>query len=103
MAREDAHFRLRLPEDLHDRLRVVAAVNRRSITAEVVARLVDSFAREDILGADASLADLRKVMRGAMADMLGELRADPAILRLLLPEHPNADPDIRVEHEDVGS
>jgi len=39
MTTEDAHFRLRLPEDLHAQLIEVAEKNQRSINAEIVARL----------------------------------------------------------------
>ncbi|MEN6631788.1 MAG: Arc family DNA-binding protein [Candidatus Polarisedimenticolia bacterium] len=44
MAREDPHFRLRIPEDLKRRIEDAALENRRSITAEITARLEASFA-----------------------------------------------------------
>lgn len=47
MAREDPHFRLRIPEDLKQRIEAVAQTNRRSMTAEIVERLRDSFAIDD--------------------------------------------------------
>lgn len=43
MAREDLHFRLRLPEDLKARIETAAEQSRRSMTAEIVARLEQSF------------------------------------------------------------
>ncbi|WP_282091343.1 Arc family DNA-binding protein [Epibacterium ulvae] len=43
MSREDAHFRLRIPEDLRERVREAADENKRSMTAEIVARLEKSF------------------------------------------------------------
>jgi hypothetical protein len=43
MAREDLHFRLRIPEDLKQKVEKAAADNHRSMTAEMVARLEDSF------------------------------------------------------------
>lgn len=47
MAREDLHFRLRIPEDLKAKIEVAAAENRRSMTAEIVARLTESFGRDE--------------------------------------------------------
>lgn len=49
MAREDLHFRLRLPEDLKRRVESAAADHRRSMTAEIVARLEASFDQELLL------------------------------------------------------
>ncbi|MER9169851.1 Arc family DNA-binding protein [Mesorhizobium australicum] len=42
MAREDLHFRLRIPEDLKKRLEAHADLNNRSMTAEIVVRLTES-------------------------------------------------------------
>ncbi|ASY68865.1 Arc family DNA-binding protein [Sinorhizobium fredii] len=44
MAREDLHFRLRIPEGLKDRIEEAAAANNRSMTAEIIDRLETSFA-----------------------------------------------------------
>ena len=43
MARNDPQVNLRLPADLKDQIEAAAIENRRTITAEVVARLQDSF------------------------------------------------------------
>jgi hypothetical protein len=43
MAREDLHFRLRLPEALKAAVEQAAEENRRSMTAEIVTRLEQSF------------------------------------------------------------
>lgn len=43
MAREDLHFRLRIPEDLKKQVEQSAEDNRRSMTAEIISRLVASF------------------------------------------------------------
>jgi hypothetical protein len=43
MAREDLHFKLRIPEDLKRRIAGASRVNDRSMTAEIVARLEASF------------------------------------------------------------
>ncbi|MDX1222397.1 Arc family DNA-binding protein [Sinorhizobium medicae] len=45
MAREDLHFRLRIPEELKKRVEEAAANNQRSMTAEIVERLDWSFDR----------------------------------------------------------
>lgn len=47
MAREDLHFRLRIPEALKGRIEAAAATTRRSMTAEIIARLEESFGREE--------------------------------------------------------
>ncbi|MCA1971317.1 MAG: Arc family DNA-binding protein [Caenispirillum sp.] len=43
MARDDLHFRLRIPEALKARIEKSAAENNRSMTAEIVSRLERSF------------------------------------------------------------
>jgi hypothetical protein len=43
MARDDLHFRLRIPEELKGAVEKAASDNRRSMTAEIVARLEQSF------------------------------------------------------------
>lgn len=43
MAREDLHFRLRIPEGLKRRIEDAAASNSRSMTAEIIDRLENSF------------------------------------------------------------
>lgn len=39
MAREDLHFRLRIPEDLKNKIEEAAALKGRSMTAEIIERL----------------------------------------------------------------
>lgn len=58
MAREDLHFRLRIPEDLKKRLRRASVLNARSITAEIIARLDASFVVNDIPPIDPNNAEL---------------------------------------------
>ena len=43
MGRDDLHFRLRIPEGLKGKIEKAAEENRRSMTAEIVARLEDTF------------------------------------------------------------
>lgn len=59
MAREDPHFRLRIPEDLKLRVERAAHTNRRSINAEIIARLEQSFPAEPIssLPGEADITD----------------------------------------------
>ena len=47
MARDDLHFRLRIPESLKERIEKSASANNRSITAEIVSRLELSFDQAD--------------------------------------------------------
>lgn len=65
MAREDLHFRLRIPEDLKKRIEAAADESRRSMTAEIVARLEESFdarsgglSDQEILRAKSIMEDL---------------------------------------------
>ncbi|KJU80978.1 hypothetical protein N619_01015 [Ectopseudomonas oleovorans] len=53
MSRSDPQVNFRMPADLKDRLEEAARNNRRSTTAEIVARLEDSFGREGIADAPA--------------------------------------------------
>ncbi|MDU4059453.1 MAG: Arc family DNA-binding protein [Pseudomonas oryzihabitans] len=46
MSREDAQFKLRLPAELKAKVEKSATENRRSLNAELVARLEESFARD---------------------------------------------------------
>lgn len=43
MARTDPQLNIRCPQDLRDKLEFMAKENNRSLTAEVVSRLEDSF------------------------------------------------------------
>lgn len=52
MAKDDLHFRLRIPDDLKAKVQTAALANHRSITAEIISRLDASF------GETASLADI---------------------------------------------
>ena len=65
MADEDAHFRLRLPVELRDKLVEIAERNQRSINAEVVARLQESLAKGD------EFAEMKKTLE-AMQKSLDE-------------------------------
>lgn len=46
MAREDLHFRLRIPEDLKKRVEAFADLHNRSMTAEIIYRLQTSMDEE---------------------------------------------------------
>lgn len=66
MAREDLHFRLRIPEDLKNKIQDEAERNHRSMTAEIVDRLSDSFTRRLSKNAAASLVDeIRNIVLGS--------------------------------------
>jgi len=51
MARDDPHFRLRIPEALKDQVEVSAKANNRSMNAEIISRLERSFDLDDGLTA----------------------------------------------------
>jgi hypothetical protein len=53
-------FNLRLPDGMRDRLKAEAEANKRSMNAEIVARIEDSFARAE---RDAALSTAEEAMR----------------------------------------
>lgn len=57
MAREDLHFRLRIPEDLKKRIESIAEANGRSMTAEIIARLETSINDERQLRVDQAVIE----------------------------------------------
>jgi hypothetical protein len=63
MTREDPQIKLRLPPDLKDRLAEAATDNNRSLNAEVVSRLQESF--------DSQAGDTEAVMERAL-DLFAE-------------------------------
>jgi hypothetical protein len=58
MALEDLHFRLRIPEELKKRVAAAARANDRSMTAEIIARLTDTFAVPGLDPEDEELAEI---------------------------------------------
>ncbi|MEE4463791.1 Arc family DNA-binding protein [Azotobacter chroococcum] len=48
MSRTDPQFNLRIPQFLRDRVTAAAQANKRSATAEILARLEESFHLEDL-------------------------------------------------------
>nr|WP_019279702.1 Arc family DNA-binding protein [Rhizobium grahamii] len=58
MAREDLHFRLRIPEELKKRVFAAARANDRSMTAEIIARLEDTFSGAEFDPNDKELVDI---------------------------------------------
>jgi hypothetical protein len=80
MAREDTHFRLRLPEDLKEQIRKSAEVSGRSMTAEIVHRLGQSYSQElDFDLHEALSAMERELERHESA--INELREEVLLLR----------------------
>lgn len=63
MARTDPHFKIRIPTELKQRLEAVAAANKRSITAEIIARLEDSFDTLDDIVLLNRMMEIRRVNR----------------------------------------
>lgn len=67
MARTDPQVNLRIPADLKERLEDAAQAGRRSLNAEIVARLQDSFEPRTItidltVGEDATVRDIQRVL-----------------------------------------
>lgn len=89
MAREDLHFRLRLPEPLKEKVAAVAADNHRSMTAEIVARLDQSFLDEPFA----------PFSREGMAALLKRFEAGVAVLEdtAIAPVRPGLEKFIEAE------
>ena len=62
MAREDLHFRLRIPEDLKRRIAAASRINERSMTAEIIARLEASFVLGHAPAVDTSDQELMDIL-----------------------------------------
>lgn len=67
MARDDLHFRLRIPEDLKQKVEKSAKDNHRSMTAEIIARLEVSFLEDTPVPYDL-LAEVLTDAIGRLAD-----------------------------------
>ncbi|MDX0466705.1 Arc family DNA-binding protein [Sinorhizobium medicae] len=63
MAREDLHFRLRIPEDLKNKIQAEAERNHRSMTAEILARLESKFEPSGSTEISKALLELRSRCR----------------------------------------
>lgn len=74
MAREDPHFRLRIPERLKNQVERAASENHRSITAEIVARLERSFMTLQELE-KADLAEEIRALRQRLDQLDGSIEA----------------------------
>ncbi|NSY21881.1 Arc family DNA-binding protein [Agrobacterium vitis] len=61
MAKDDPHFRLRIPETLKNQIESAAESNHRSINAEIIHRLEQSFATLPDLDEDDLQAILRQI------------------------------------------
>lgn len=77
MARDDLHFRLRIPEDLKLKVEEAAKDSHRSMTAEIIARLERSFS----LGAEDNV-----YFRKSMVELLAMLLSHDIIDREKLRE-----------------
>ncbi|WP_349618397.1 Arc family DNA-binding protein [Azotobacter salinestris] len=71
MSHTDSHFNLRLPDGLKAKLTAAARENNRSATAEAIARLEETFARQDIVEAkatrDALMVELSAVLQAGLS------------------------------------
>lgn len=80
MSHIDSHFNLRLPDGLKVKLMAAARENNRSTTAEAIARLEETFARQDIVEAkatrDALMVELSAVLQAGLtaAEDLNEVK-----------------------------
>ncbi|MNO67539.1 Arc-like DNA binding domain protein [compost metagenome] len=105
MSRTDPQFNLRIPEALRDKVMVAAKENKRSATAEILARLEESFVGE---GLDSNLPagvrkdlliksidgteDSRPVTRGELWDVVGRAIEDALQVMTIGPAPDNAKP-----------
>ena len=90
MAREDPHFRLRIPQDLKAKVEEAAHESRRSITAEIVSRLQLSFDLDNVslpLNLSPEVVHLLSALNravGSNPDAAGEISA--ALERVAKPD-----------------
>lgn len=76
MAREDLHFRLRIPDSLKAQVEQSAQENRRSMTAEIIARLEASFdapSREEF---ELTKKWAQEFLREALDSAVGQILAE---------------------------
>lgn len=62
MKQTDPQFKLRIPEELRDRVMAAAKTNKRSATAEIIARLEESFLAQDLLAMGEMNAEIQEAM-----------------------------------------
>jgi predicted transcriptional regulator len=63
MARDDLHFRLRIPDGLKARIEEAARANKRSMTGEIIARLESSFSVEGAPDLNRRMSELEERVR----------------------------------------
>lgn len=68
MSRDDPHFRLRVPEELKAKVEAAANKKRRSMTAEIVDRLEETFRQDEWLPTGQGYADLIAVLEEEIAE-----------------------------------
>jgi hypothetical protein len=78
MKQTDPQFKLRIPEGLRDRVTAAAKTNKRSATAEIIARLEESFTAKP----DASVLEGR-IAAMELKSMATELSLSAAVFQLL--------------------
>lgn len=70
MARTDPQFNLRIPQELKDRLEEAAVANKRSVTAELIARLESSFSDDQTV---AQIESAFEAIKAYVAKLKAEL------------------------------
>ncbi|NID14380.1 Arc family DNA-binding protein [Luteibacter yeojuensis] len=89
MKRTDPQFKIRLPEDLKDRLEALAAKEQRSVSAEIVARLQRTLDEDDARAGAPRPEDVAALLgddegvRGALEEMGTLARRMEAMTALL--------------------
>ncbi|MCB6184293.1 Arc family DNA-binding protein [Leeia sp. TBRC 13508] len=58
MTREDPQFKLRVPQGLRDAIEKSAKLNKRSMNAEIIARVEQSFSTKQATGLDGDIHEL---------------------------------------------
>lgn len=75
MSRDDLHFRLRIPPDLKNRVEAAAADAKRSMTAEIIARLENSFSGK--AWSDDQVEGMKALMNLLMEDLTSKFTLTP--------------------------
>lgn len=82
-ARDLDKIMVRLPDGMRDRLSDAAKANNRSVNAEVVVRLEESFKRENFALGVQSLPEFRSALEGAVSTLTSLLQRPGAVEELL--------------------
>lgn len=99
MSREDPQMKIRLPADLKDQIEAAAKDSGRSMNAEIVVRLQDSFAGAAIPNPESFGHSTLAKFAGRLHDLQGKRNTLALVLHALNNSGADAQEVFRVQHE----